>query len=106
MRGVGDEPTLGLERRFQPRQQVVEGVAELPELVVRSPERQPLAQIAGRDRPGGGGDLAQGTEDAAGDEPAQRHRRDRAESEHQRGDRQKPLLICRMLLDHDVLGSG
>ena len=45
VRGVGDEPALRLERRLEPRQQLVKRVPQLLELVVRALERQALVEI-------------------------------------------------------------
>ena len=67
MRRVGREPPLGVERCLQPREQVVEGVGEFPELVVGSAQGQSLVQVAGRDPAGGGSDRAQRAQYPAGD---------------------------------------
>ena len=48
--GVGDEATLRLERSVEPREEVVEGVPELLEFVLRAVEGQALVQ-AGRGDP-------------------------------------------------------
>ena len=45
VRGVGDEPALGLERRLQAPEQPVEGVTEFLELVVGSFEREALMEV-------------------------------------------------------------
>lgn len=49
MRGVGDEAVLLLERRVQTLQHVVDGVAEVPNLVARPREREPLVEVLARD---------------------------------------------------------
>ena len=49
MGGVGDELALGLERRLQPSEQVVERATELGELVIGPVEAEPAVQIGGRD---------------------------------------------------------
>jgi len=47
VRGVGDEEALSLDEVLQSRQQVVEGVAQLLELIVRTAERQALVEVGG-----------------------------------------------------------
>ncbi|HEX6450049.1 MAG TPA: hypothetical protein VF060_11365 [Trebonia sp.] len=47
MRSADGEAPLSVERRFQPREQAVEGIGEFPELVVGSVQGQPL-RSAGR----------------------------------------------------------
>ena len=80
VRGVGDELALGFERRVEPLEQFVEGVAEFLELVLGPVERETLVQARGGDplrRAGDGPDAAQ---HPAGDEPAGqegKHRHDR-----------------------------
>ena len=53
VRGVGDELALGVEGRVEPREQPVEGVSELLELVVGPVEREPLMQVRRRYVTGG-----------------------------------------------------
>jgi hypothetical protein len=60
---------LGVERRLQPREQLVEGVAEFLELVVGSWQGQAFVQAASGDPPGGGGDRAQRAQHAARQQP-------------------------------------
>jgi len=69
VRGVGDEPALRLERRLQPGQQVVDGVAELLELVDRALQGEPFVQVVRRDLAGGRGDGADPAQHPAGDDP-------------------------------------
>ena len=71
MGGVGHEAPLSGKRRFEPAQDIVERIAQLLELVVGSRARQALVQVAGGDRPGRGGHLAQRAQDPAGEEPAE-----------------------------------
>jgi hypothetical protein len=61
-----------VERGLQPREQVVESVSELLELVVGPVQGQPLVQAAGGDPAGRGGDGAQRAQHPAGDDPADR----------------------------------
>ena len=75
VRGAGGEPALGGEGGFQPVQQVVDGVAEVFELIIGAGHGQPLTQVLGRDRPGGSGDLPQRAQRPPGHQPAQ-HSRD------------------------------
>jgi hypothetical protein len=53
----------------------VEGLPELLELVLGAVERKPPVQVGGGDVAGGRRDRAQGTQDASGDDPAERDRR-------------------------------
>jgi hypothetical protein len=66
VRGVGDELALGAERRLQPGEKPVEGVAEFLDLVVGPVKGEALVQAAGGDPLGGGGDRAQRARCAAG----------------------------------------
>ena len=59
------------------REEIVEGVAELLELVVGSLEGETFVQVAGRDRARRRGDRAQTAQDATRDDPAKRDRDDR-----------------------------
>ena len=68
--GVGDEVSLCFEGSVEPREQVVEGVAELLELVLRAVEGQALVQAGRGDPPGRAGDGPDGSQHPAGDEPA------------------------------------
>src|SRR6185437_9157621 len=56
VRGVGDEVALRLERGLETREEIVERVPELLELVVGAAEGQPLVQARRRDPPRGAGD--------------------------------------------------
>ena len=49
VRGVGDELALSLERGLQAREQLVEGVSQLAQLVVGAVEREALVQVRGGD---------------------------------------------------------
>ena len=77
VRGVGGEAPLRVEGGLQPREQAVEGVGELLELVVGSVQGQPLVQAAGGDPPGGGRDRAQRAQHPARQQPADRDGRHR-----------------------------
>ncbi len=52
--GVGDEASLGFERRVEAAEQPVDGVAEIFQLVVGPSERESLVQVALGDLAGGG----------------------------------------------------
>ena len=71
MRGVGDEPALGLERDLQPFQQAVDGVAKLLQLVLRALNGQPLVQVVLGDALRRRGHLAHRAQRAPGYQPAQ-----------------------------------
>ena len=68
--GVGDEVTLRVERRVEPPEQVVEGVAEFLQLVLRAVEGQALVQVGRGDPSGRAGDGPDGSQHPAGNEPA------------------------------------
>ena len=74
VRGVGDEPPLRFERGLEAREQLVDRVRELPQLIARAEEREPLVQALLGDPPGPGGDRPQRCQHPAGDHPAQRDR--------------------------------
>ena len=68
--GVGDEVTLRVERRVESPEEVVEGVPEFLELVLRAVESQALVQVGRGDPSGRAGDGPDGSKHPAGDEPA------------------------------------
>jgi hypothetical protein len=68
---VGDEMPLRLERGLQPREQVVEGLAEPAELVIAIPSPQPPAQVRGGDVPRGRDDRLQRPQQAPREQPAE-----------------------------------
>ena len=68
--GVGDEVPLRLEGGLEAGEEVVEGVAELFELVLRPVEGQALVQAGRGDPLGRAGDGPDGAQHPAGDEPA------------------------------------
>jgi hypothetical protein len=81
VRGVGHEPALAVEGPVEPFQHHVERVGQPLHLVVRAVQRDPFVQATvGRRRVGdparGVGHALQRLEQPAGDEPAQRGRRD------------------------------
>ena len=53
--GVGDEASLGVERRFEAGEKPVDGVAEVLQLVVGAGECEALVQVALGDLTSGGG---------------------------------------------------
>ena len=76
--GVGDEMPLRLERGLQPREQVVQRLAEPAELVIAAGGPQPTAQVGGRDVARGRDDRLQRPQQAPGEQPAEPERgRDR-----------------------------
>ena len=70
VRRVRGELALGLEGRFEPVKQVVEGVAEFFEFVLRAAEGKALVQARGGDPSGGAGDGSDRSQHPAGNEPA------------------------------------
>ena len=75
---VGDEPALARERRLEPREHLVQRLAEPPDLVVGLRERQPPALARRRDaRP----PRAASTRPAAAPQPPARSRRARRAAE-------------------------
>ena len=68
--GVGDEVTLRLERSVEPPEQVIEGVPEFLQLVLRAVEGQALVQVGRGDPSGRAGDGPDGSQHPAGNEPA------------------------------------
>ena len=70
VRGVRDELTLRLERSVEPPEQVIEGVPEFLELVLRAVEGQALVQTGGGDPSGRAGDGPDRSQHPAGNEPA------------------------------------
>ncbi len=70
VRGVGDELALRFEGSVEPLEQVIEGVPEFLELVLRAVERQTLVQAGGGDPAGRAGDGPDRSQHPAGDEPA------------------------------------
>jgi hypothetical protein len=65
-----DELTLRLERGIEPPKQVIEGVPEFPQLVLRAVERQTLVQAGGGDQLCLAGDGQEGSQHPAGNQPA------------------------------------
>jgi hypothetical protein len=96
VRGVRDELALGLDELLQSCEQIVEGVAQLLELVIRIAECEALVQAGGRDVAGGGGNRPQRAKHPPCDEPAERHR------DH-RHDRQRKPRVDEQLVDVDGL---
>ena len=74
VRGVGREPLLLRDMRLEPRQHAVEGIGQLPELVVAALELDPVGERPGRGPPGGVHDAAQRGEHPAGENPPSRER--------------------------------
>ena len=67
--GVGREPLLFGDVRFQLRQHGVEGVGELVELVIAAGHPDPMRERSARGRPRGVGDPSEGSEHPASQKP-------------------------------------
>ncbi len=65
---------LRLERGLKTREQIVEGVAQLPELLVGVVEGEAFVQVGGRDPAGGRRNRPDRPQHPAGDEPAEQYR--------------------------------
>ena len=61
VREVGEEPAPGVLGRLQAHCHLVEGLREHVELGTRTGRRHPSVVAPARDRPGGGGEVVQGT---------------------------------------------
>ena len=94
VRRVGDELSLRLEGRFEAAEQSVDGVSELPELVVRPREVEPAVKAARGDLAGGLGDRAQRAQCASGDHPAEPERDHRHHRERERGVDEQLVQRC------------
>jgi hypothetical protein len=70
--GVGDELPLGQDEALEPAEQVVEGVAQLLQLVVRPRQGEAPVQTGGRDLPRSGRDRPHRAKRSPRDEPAKR----------------------------------
>ncbi len=104
--GVGDEVPLGLEGGFEPREEVVEGVAELLELVLRAVEGQALVQAGRGDPPGRAGDGPDGPQHPAGDEPAGQQGEHGHDGQGDAGVDQELVRVGRALRGLDGPGLG
>jgi hypothetical protein len=82
---VRDEVPLRPERRLQPGEQAVEGVAEFVELGVGLCQVQPAVQAARGGCPGGGGDGPQRAQRPGGDQPAEGERYHGEDGQRDRG---------------------
>ena len=100
VRGVGHEVALGLEGRFEPPEEVVEGPAEFGELVVGTVEAEASMQVGGGDLLGGGGDRAQRSQEPTGEPPGERRPRSTAAT----NDDERGADV--ELADRAVLGAG
>jgi hypothetical protein len=69
--GVGDEAALGLERGFQPGEQVVDGVGEASQLVVGAAQRQAFVQVSLGDLPSRVRHETKRSQHPAGDDPSE-----------------------------------
>ena len=72
--GVGGESLLFGDVGFEPREEAVDGVGEILQLVAGPREREALVEVALGDLPRGRRHRAQRAQDAAGDQPAERDR--------------------------------
>ena len=90
----------------QPREQAVERVAELLQLVVRAGEREPLVQVLRRDLAGRRGHRPQRAQRAAGHQPAEQDRAERHDPEREHRHReQRAELLRPARLVRDALGE-
>jgi hypothetical protein len=96
MRGVRDESPLGGERSLQPVEQVVEGVGELGQLVVRAGRGQPPVEVVGGDLPHGGGHRGERAQHPSGHHPAQHERRRPHRRQPERRADQQPPQVDRL----------
>ena len=69
MRGVRDEVTLGVEGCLKAREQFVDGVGEVLQLIAWSWQGEALMEVVLGDPLRGHRDDPQGTQNASGDEP-------------------------------------
>ena len=110
VRGVGDEPALGVEGDLQPLQQAVDGVTELLELVLRAVQAEPLVQAVLGDALGRRGHLPDRPQRPPGYQPAERDRYHGHDGQgDQRGDQQlmrEPVLARVGVLRLQVLELG
>jgi hypothetical protein len=82
---VGHKVVLGFEGRFEPGEEVIEGVGQLLELLVGTVKAKTLVQVGGRDPLGGSSDLPQRAQHPAGDDPAEEDGQCGDDSEGDRG---------------------
>lgn len=81
---VRGEAAMGVERVLEAGEHEVEGVGQVFELVRRSGQGDAVLQFAGAGAARGGGDVVQGAQHAAGDDPPDARRQS---AEHrQRGE--------------------
>ena len=109
MRCVRNELPLRVERRLEAREKLVEGGAELLQLVVRAVEGEPPVQVAGGDLARCVRDRPQRLECAARDEPAEPDRDDGHDCEREAGfDHQRVQRGVRLLpgLGHNLGRRG
>ncbi len=69
MGGVGREPPLLGDVRFEAREHGVEGVGQLAELVLAAFQLDPVGERPARGQAGGVGDVGQWGEHSAGEQP-------------------------------------
>ena len=105
VRGVRDEPPLGLERGLQTREQAVDRVAELLQLVVRAGEREPLVEVLLRDLARRRGHRPQRAERAPGHQPAEQDRAERHDPQREHRHREQRAELLALGLVRDPLGE-
>ena len=81
--GVGREPLLFGDVRFEPGEHGVEAVGELAELVVAAREPDPVGERSGRRHAGGVGDARQRSEHPAGEQPPADEAEHQQERQHE-----------------------
>jgi hypothetical protein len=80
--GVGREPLLFGDVRFEPREHGVEGVGEFAELVLAARQPDPVGERSVRGHAGGVGDAGQRGEHAAGEDPPAHEAEHQQERQH------------------------
>ena len=106
MRGVGHELSLRLERPREPAKEIVEGLPEIPELVIRAVRGDPEPEVRARDLTGGVGHRAQRAQHAPHDEPADQDRCERQDRNREYGQDEVVLLLRRVLAFDDSPDDG
>jgi hypothetical protein len=91
--GVGCESLLFGDVCLEPREEAVDGVGEILQLVTGPGEREALVQVALGDLPCGHRHRPQRAQDPARDQPTERDRRDGHEPQYDHGP-EEPLVEC------------
>ena len=100
MGGVGDEVALGLEGRFETAEQIIEGLAQLGQLVGWPVQSEAAVQVGGGYLARGRVHGAQGAQEPACDPPGEPHGDDRGDH------RDDQWSHVEVLADDGVVGAG